>query len=276
MKAIETGKSLVVVTSLTVRTRDDKHQQLDVEMSVSTYEHEQRSRPGVEEGQGQDMNPRVRSARRSAAQHRADAAAAAAADVGRLSAVRAVRGAAGVLLVGAARARQGSAGDGAVGGRDERAAAGDRHGRQHRRADAEAVHRARLQGERHRLAHAADQRRREAGALHHRRRARAARAVLDAVRAAELLVRRRTRCRATVEGQRLGQPRRVEDRRSRSTSWCSTACPGSSSRPAGCRSTAPSAASWTSSVPKNLHRQRQRHHRRRHRRPGASATARPS
>jgi type II secretory pathway component PulM len=40
MKAIETGKSLVVVTQLNVRTRDDKHQQLDVEMSVTTYERE--------------------------------------------------------------------------------------------------------------------------------------------------------------------------------------------------------------------------------------------
>jgi type II secretory pathway component PulM len=40
MKAIETGRSLVVVTSLTVRTRDDKHQQLDVDMSVSTYERD--------------------------------------------------------------------------------------------------------------------------------------------------------------------------------------------------------------------------------------------
>lgn len=40
MKAIETGKSLVVVSTLSVRTRDDKHEQLDVELSVSTYEHE--------------------------------------------------------------------------------------------------------------------------------------------------------------------------------------------------------------------------------------------
>jgi len=46
MKAIETGKSLVVVTSLAVRTRDDKHQQLDVDMSVSTFEHET-VKPGV-------------------------------------------------------------------------------------------------------------------------------------------------------------------------------------------------------------------------------------
>jgi len=40
MKAIETGRSLVVVTQLTVRTRDDHHQQLDVDMSVSTYERD--------------------------------------------------------------------------------------------------------------------------------------------------------------------------------------------------------------------------------------------
>ncbi len=41
MKAIETGKSLVVVTALNVRTRDDKHQQLDVDqMSVTTYERD--------------------------------------------------------------------------------------------------------------------------------------------------------------------------------------------------------------------------------------------
>jgi hypothetical protein len=40
MKALETGKSLVVTTQLNVRTRDDKHQQLDVEMAVTTYEHD--------------------------------------------------------------------------------------------------------------------------------------------------------------------------------------------------------------------------------------------
>lgn len=38
MKAIETGRSLVVVKELTVRTRDDKHEQLDIDMTVSTYE----------------------------------------------------------------------------------------------------------------------------------------------------------------------------------------------------------------------------------------------
>lgn len=40
MRAIETGKSLVVVTELNVRTRDDKHEQFDVEMTVSTYERD--------------------------------------------------------------------------------------------------------------------------------------------------------------------------------------------------------------------------------------------
>ena len=40
MKAIETGRSLVVVTQLSVRTRDDHHQQLDVDMAVSTFDHD--------------------------------------------------------------------------------------------------------------------------------------------------------------------------------------------------------------------------------------------
>ncbi|HEX9104361.1 MAG TPA: type II secretion system protein GspM [Polyangia bacterium] len=40
MKAIETGRGLVVVKELSVRTRDDKHEQLDVDMAVSTYEHD--------------------------------------------------------------------------------------------------------------------------------------------------------------------------------------------------------------------------------------------
>ncbi len=39
LKRIETGQNLVLVTALSVRTRDDKHQELDVEMTVSTYEH---------------------------------------------------------------------------------------------------------------------------------------------------------------------------------------------------------------------------------------------
>jgi general secretion pathway protein M len=38
LKAVETGRSMVVVTSLEVHTRDDRHQQLDVTMTVTTYE----------------------------------------------------------------------------------------------------------------------------------------------------------------------------------------------------------------------------------------------
>lgn len=39
LRGIETGPNLVVVTALTIRTRDDKHQDLEVEMTVTTYEH---------------------------------------------------------------------------------------------------------------------------------------------------------------------------------------------------------------------------------------------
>jgi type II secretory pathway component PulM len=39
LKRIETGPNLVAVTSLSIRTRDDKHEELDVEMRVSTWEH---------------------------------------------------------------------------------------------------------------------------------------------------------------------------------------------------------------------------------------------
>jgi type II secretory pathway component PulM len=39
LKKIETGQNLVLVTSLTVRTLDDKHQTLDVELTVTTYDH---------------------------------------------------------------------------------------------------------------------------------------------------------------------------------------------------------------------------------------------
>ncbi len=38
LRGIETGPNLVVVTGLNVRTRDDKHEELDVEMTVTTYE----------------------------------------------------------------------------------------------------------------------------------------------------------------------------------------------------------------------------------------------
>lgn len=40
MRAIETGRALVVTNQLNVRTRDDKHEQFDVEMTVSSYERD--------------------------------------------------------------------------------------------------------------------------------------------------------------------------------------------------------------------------------------------
>jgi type II secretory pathway component PulM len=40
LRKIETGpNNIVLVTSLSIRTRDDKHEELDVELTVSTYEH---------------------------------------------------------------------------------------------------------------------------------------------------------------------------------------------------------------------------------------------
>lgn len=50
LKRIETGPNLVVVTALNIRTRDDRHQELDAEMTVSTYERERgekKERPGA-------------------------------------------------------------------------------------------------------------------------------------------------------------------------------------------------------------------------------------
>ncbi|HZS40648.1 MAG TPA: GspMb/PilO family protein, partial [Polyangia bacterium] len=47
LKKIETGPNLVLVTQLSVRTRDDKHQELDVEMTVSTWEHAPKEKPGA-------------------------------------------------------------------------------------------------------------------------------------------------------------------------------------------------------------------------------------
>jgi hypothetical protein len=48
MKKIETGENLVVVTALNIRTRDDKHLQFDVEMSVSTFERD--TKAGAKKG----------------------------------------------------------------------------------------------------------------------------------------------------------------------------------------------------------------------------------
>jgi hypothetical protein len=39
LRRIETGPNLVAVTGLAIRSRDDKHESLEVEMTVSTYEH---------------------------------------------------------------------------------------------------------------------------------------------------------------------------------------------------------------------------------------------
>ena len=47
LKRVETGPNLVQVTQLSVRTRDDKHQELDVEMTVSTWEHAPKEKPGA-------------------------------------------------------------------------------------------------------------------------------------------------------------------------------------------------------------------------------------
>src|SRR4051794_34305560 len=50
LKAVETGRNLVVVTKLMVRTRDDHHQKLDVELTVSTYE---RTKPAATPKKGE-------------------------------------------------------------------------------------------------------------------------------------------------------------------------------------------------------------------------------
>jgi hypothetical protein len=39
LRRVETGPTLVVVRDLNIRTRDDKHQELDVELTVATWEH---------------------------------------------------------------------------------------------------------------------------------------------------------------------------------------------------------------------------------------------
>ena len=49
MKRVETGPNLVVTTGLLVRTRDDKHQELDVEMTISTYERAKKKKGDKDE-----------------------------------------------------------------------------------------------------------------------------------------------------------------------------------------------------------------------------------
>lgn len=50
LKGIETGPNLVVVTALNIRTRDDKHQDLEVELTVTTYEHNAEKKEKGEKG----------------------------------------------------------------------------------------------------------------------------------------------------------------------------------------------------------------------------------
>lgn len=50
LRRIETGPNLVMVTALSVRTRDDKHEELDVEMTVSAYEHAPKEKQGAKKG----------------------------------------------------------------------------------------------------------------------------------------------------------------------------------------------------------------------------------
>jgi type II secretory pathway component PulM len=45
LKRIESGPNLVVVKALQIRTRDDKHQELDVDMTVCTYEKSKAAPP---------------------------------------------------------------------------------------------------------------------------------------------------------------------------------------------------------------------------------------
>jgi len=58
LRRIETGAQLVVVTQLTIRTRDDKHQELDVDLTVSSWEKavEKKDKDGNKDKDGKDGN----------------------------------------------------------------------------------------------------------------------------------------------------------------------------------------------------------------------------
>ncbi len=45
LKRIETGSSMVIVTNLLIRTRDDKHKDLDVQMTAVTYQPAEKKEP---------------------------------------------------------------------------------------------------------------------------------------------------------------------------------------------------------------------------------------
>jgi hypothetical protein len=53
LRGVETGPNLVVVTALNIHTRDDHHQELDVEMTVSTYERASEKREKSSGKQGE-------------------------------------------------------------------------------------------------------------------------------------------------------------------------------------------------------------------------------
>jgi hypothetical protein len=54
LRTIETGPNLVVVTGLTARVRDDKHEDLEVEMTVTTWERAPDTKGGKGKGGGGD------------------------------------------------------------------------------------------------------------------------------------------------------------------------------------------------------------------------------
>lgn len=50
LRGVESGNNIVVVTALNVHTRDDKHEDLEVEMTVATYEHAKAKDAGGKKG----------------------------------------------------------------------------------------------------------------------------------------------------------------------------------------------------------------------------------
>jgi Tfp pilus assembly protein PilO len=52
LHGVENGPNLVIVSALNIKTRDDKHEELDVEVTVTTYEHasEKKDKGGTKKG----------------------------------------------------------------------------------------------------------------------------------------------------------------------------------------------------------------------------------
>ncbi len=58
MRKLETSpNNLVMVTQLSVRARDDKHVDFDVDMTVSTYEHAPKKPKSTKDGKGEEEGP---------------------------------------------------------------------------------------------------------------------------------------------------------------------------------------------------------------------------